>query len=837
MKAWKQLFALLLCLVLCLGTLPGTARAEEVEAATISQDYRHEVFEDSDDSSESKCCDHQHEADDHENIAFPEKTEQPLVPLGASASEITQQLSNLKNTYKSNSYWNHKSGQPYDGYSVTNTPCGTNGYVCNELYGGKQCYAFARHLAKILFGSYPPNASAYNDGTTKNGWRLIRNKSNVTLEPGDYIRADNHSAIVWYVDGDNIYVAQCWGSDKSGCKLNWGAFWGSKKCVTLNDILNTGFVGVWKHPDSNTGPADITTITGVDVVGSTVTVNWTAAANATSYDVYLIQSPWGWDAVKYCSLGLTNTLSATFYNVADGYYAAFVITRPNDDQTQSNWVSFLVDTTNYTLDVNGWLDGIEWGDLSDYGTFDLSVSYNGTITLYGPIRDFCQSLPSGANYCIYNITALDGHVYNGVHSGALSGTISSDVSVSLDFRTMLLFDVNGWINGGQTGDIAGYGTFDLFINGALDGSSLTDKCAQWPYGSTYEIKNIRPLNGYSFDGILTGAEADALPRPGKGRTGTITENISVNLMFHACPSSVDESPTPQVYQGHTYYFFSSPVTWYDAKAICENMGGHLATITSADENAFVYSLANGSMAWLGATDINQEGKWEWVNGEPFSFSCWAENQPDNYQWNDEGQENFLHFYWNGIGTWNDTAGFGEYPFICEMDTAQYTITYDANGGTGTPGPQTKTHGQPLTLSSTKPTRTGYTFLGWAESATATSAQYQPGGQFTRDANATIYAVWQQIETPSTETLTFAVKNGNASLTVRSVLAMDKIQVIVAVFDAAGRCLGIVPATLSATGTAGEYRATARVDFAGAAHYRAFVVTKDGWKPLTEPAGV
>ena len=73
----------------------------------------------------------------------------------------------------------------------------------------------------------------------------------------------------------------------------------------------------------------------------------------------------------------------------------------------------------------------------------------------------------------------------------------------------------------------------------------------------------------------------------------------------------------------------------------------------------------------------------------------------------------------------------------------FTITYNANGGTGAPAAQTKTHGTALTLSTTKPTRDGYTFLGWAESKTATSAQYQPGGQFTKDADTTLYAVWSE----------------------------------------------------------------------------------------------
>ncbi len=73
----------------------------------------------------------------------------------------------------------------------------------------------------------------------------------------------------------------------------------------------------------------------------------------------------------------------------------------------------------------------------------------------------------------------------------------------------------------------------------------------------------------------------------------------------------------------------------------------------------------------------------------------------------------------------------------------YTVSYNANGGSGAPGSQTKTHGTTLTLSSTRPIRSGYTFLGWATSSTATSAAYQPGGSFTTNANTTLYAVWKQ----------------------------------------------------------------------------------------------
>jgi len=75
------------------------------------------------------------------------------------------------------------------------------------------------------------------------------------------------------------------------------------------------------------------------------------------------------------------------------------------------------------------------------------------------------------------------------------------------------------------------------------------------------------------------------------------------------------------------------------------------------------------------------------------------------------------------------------------------IIYNANGGTGAPANQT-IYGSslPVALSSQTPTRTGYTFLGWATSATATTPKYQPGGQYGTTADergGTLYAVWKQ----------------------------------------------------------------------------------------------
>ena len=88
----------------------------------------------------------------------------------------------------------------------------------------------------------------------------------------------------------------------------------------------------------------------------------------------------------------------------------------------------------------------------------------------------------------------------------------------------------------------------------------------------------------------------------------------------------------------------------------------------------------------------------------------------------------------------------------------YTITYNANGGSGAPGSQTKWKDQSLTLSSTKPTRTGYSFLGWSTSSTATTATYSAGDSYTANSAATLYAVWKA----NTYTVSYNANGGSGA---------------------------------------------------------------------------
>lgn len=96
------------------------------------------------------------------------------------------------------------------------------------------------------------------------------------------------------------------------------------------------------------------------------------------------------------------------------------------------------------------------------------------------------------------------------------------------------------------------------------------------------------------------------------------------------------------------------------------------------------------------------------------------------------------FYGYGSGQTSTFSGTWTYTVPA---LASYTVSYNANGGSGAPSSQTKYYGKTLTLSTTTPKRTGYKFSGWATSSTSTTVAYKAGGSYTANAAATLYAVW------------------------------------------------------------------------------------------------
>jgi len=110
--------------------------------------------------------------------------------------------------------------------------------------------------------------------------------------------------------------------------------------------------------------------------------------------------------------------------------------------------------------------------------------------------------------------------------------------------------------------------------------------------------------------------------------------------------------------GHWYDLYEAPslISWGAAQQFAQSSGGYLATITSSEENAFLESIFGTALttdlAWIGLTDVQTEGVWQWVTGEPFSYSNWASGEPNDFCHNPaQCGEDYVHL--QGGGVWND----------------------------------------------------------------------------------------------------------------------------------------------------------------------------------------
>lgn len=172
----------------------------------------------------------------------------------------------------------------------------------------------------------------------------------------------------------------------------------------------------------------------------------------------------------------------------------------------------------------------------------------------------------------------------------------------------------------------------------------------------------------------------------------------------------------------------------------------------------VSASANNSTIYVTGHFYNNGSTWQGSPGCRFTLSI--DGIGDIYSQNHTFNGNSFDFSASrGVGTsynnrtytvhaWWDSSGFShgtDYATttvtVPAVARPTYTVSYNANGGSGAPSNQTKQHDITLTLSSVKPTRDGYEFAGWGTSATDTGVKYSAGGQYTGNANITLYAIW------------------------------------------------------------------------------------------------
>jgi len=130
--------------------------------------------------------------------------------------------------------------------------------------------------------------------------------------------------------------------------------------------------------------------------------------------------------------------------------------------------------------------------------------------------------------------------------------------------------------------------------------------------------------------------------------------------------------------GHWYRAISGSIAcWTQHRLFAEEAGGHLATLTSAAENAFVATISTPEFLNIGGIQDPNACEpgcgWQWITGEPWNYTAWASGQPENFSGQFGGQD---HLSWTQSG-WHDASDCPPYTgsgFIIE-----WSADCDGNG--------------------------------------------------------------------------------------------------------------------------------------------------------------
>ena len=232
--------------------------------------------------------------------------------------------------------------------------------------------------------------------------------------------------------------------------------------------------------------------------------------------------------------------------------------------------------------------------------------------------------------------------------------------------------------------------------------------------------------------------------------GSVDGVTGSNGSFHVWGWALDPDQPGTAIAVHVYIYpqgDSNPVKGYNAAVANLNR----PDLKSDDPNSIgaLYGTVHGFDCWI---DITSE-----VPAGTYDVRVWPINVGSS-----EGNHTITY---SGNG--------GEVKTITISNP--YTVSYNANGGSGAPGSQRKVTGINITLSNTTPTRTGYTFNGWNTASNGSGTNYAKGATYSANASATLYAMW----TANKYTVTLNQQSGSggsASVTVTYAAALPAITV-------------------------------------------------------------
>jgi hypothetical protein len=211
-----------------------------------------------------------------------------------------------------------------------------------------------------------------------------------------------------------------------------------------------------------------------------------------------------------------------------------------------------------------------------------------------------------------------------------------------------------------------------------------------PSGTTFYLTETRGLiaaSGFTLTGnktrlVVMGTMSDintALTSL-KINTGSLRGNVALSVAATVNPAGYFYNGV----NGHFYRPISTGATYTNARTLAsqqtfKGQQGYLVTITSADEDAFIFNNVPQSNIWFALTDEASEARWTidagpeagtlikinngQLNGNiPGQYNNWAPGEPNN-----SGNEDYAVTKWNG-SQWNDLPNHFSNPYVVEFGT-------------------------------------------------------------------------------------------------------------------------------------------------------------------------
>jgi glucose/arabinose dehydrogenase/HAMP domain-containing protein len=140
------------------------------------------------------------------------------------------------------------------------------------------------------------------------------------------------------------------------------------------------------------------------------------------------------------------------------------------------------------------------------------------------------------------------------------------------------------------------------------------------------------------------------------------DNFSFNRFRGIIEIDVPDNPI-FTYNGNQYQLTSGSVNWDAAQAEAVGKGGNLVTINDvAEETWLKETFGTDRRFWLGLNDRDSEGQFEWVSGDPVTYTNWTPNEPNNAG----GNQDFAVMNFSGSKQWDDEFGDRAFQGIIEI---------------------------------------------------------------------------------------------------------------------------------------------------------------------------